>query len=415
MKLTGEEQAMLDGAMGPGTQKAMQILVTLGDIYGAEKMVSLDHVHVASGTVISTGFGGVKLVEWFAENGAVTRCTATVNPSSLDPVRWKELGIPQEFYDWQIRLTAAYEKMNVIATHCCTPYLLGLVPRIGEYMSSGESSAIAMYNGFFGARTNRQGCPSSLASAITARAPLYGLLLDENRHGEVLIHVEAQCETPHDFSSLGYFAGKICAKRIPVFTGLDHVNIDNCKMMSAAMNTSGAVAHFHIVGKTPEAPTVEAALGGKKASEEHRFTQKDKEAVEEKLNANKESGPLDMVVFGCPHVSLDQVREIAGLIKGRRFAPSVTFEVLASEALKALCDRQGYTKAIEDAGGMILVRTCPTCYPLGEIIAEERGIRSLATDSAKMAHYITADSGRFPAYYGTTERCVEAAVNGYWQ
>jgi predicted aconitase len=90
------------------------------------------------------------------------------------------------------------------------------------------------------------------------------------------------------------------------------------------------------------------------------------------------------------------------------------FEVLANDAVKAVCDRQGYTKTLKDAGVFLLTRTCPTCYPLGEAIAQEKGICSLATDSSKMAHYISADCGRFPAYYGTMEECVEAAVKGRW-
>jgi len=414
MHLTSEEKAMLEGEMGLGTQEAMKILVAIGEIYGAAKMVRVDRVHVAGGSVLSNGTGGVKFIEWLADNGAKARCFATVNPSAIEPFHWRELGIPEEYYELQMRLTGAYNRMNIVTTHCCTPYLLGNVPHFGECLASGESSAVPIYNGFFGARTNRQGGPSSIATAITRKVPVFGLLLDENRFGHFVIKVTSKCETPHDFSTLGYFAGKLAGDKVPVFTGIDdYATIDNCKMMTAGMNTSGAVAHFHIVGMTPEAPTLESALGGKPPIKVYEFTESEKVAVERKLcSATNER--VDMVVIGCPHASVAQVQEVVRLLNGRKIASGITFQILTSEAIKALCDRQGYTKIIEDAGVMMLVQSCPACYPLGEVIAAARDIKSLATDSSKMAHYIAADSGRFPAYYGTTAQCVEAAVSGRW-
>lgn len=139
----------LNGEFGPATQKAMRILTSIGDIYGAERMARTEHVHVASGTVISTGTGGAQFIEWMAENGGRARCYATVNPSAIDSTHWKRLGIPREYYDWQLRLNRAYETMGIITAYSCTPYLVGNVPHFGELMCSAESSAIPMYNGYF--------------------------------------------------------------------------------------------------------------------------------------------------------------------------------------------------------------------------------------------------------------------------
>lgn len=416
MQLTKEEQAMLDGELGPATQKAMHILTAIGDIYGAQRMARISRVHVASGTPVSTGVGGVKFIEWMADNGGRARVFATVNPSAIDDRYWRELGVPQEYHDLQMRLTGAYERLNIVTAYSCTPYLIGNVPAKGELLSSAESSAICMYNGFFGARTNRQGNPSTLSSAITGRVPVYGLLLEENRFGSFVVKVEARCETAHDFATLGYYTGAVSGNRVPVLAGdfAAHATVDNCKMMAAGMNSSAAVAHFHIAGLTPEAPSVAAALGGKAPEETFVFDEAARRETEAKL-CSASGERLDMVVLGCPHVSLLQVQEIVSLLGGRRIAPGVVFQILTSDAIKAVCDRQGYTESLEGAGAMLLSRTCPTCYPLGEAISGARDIRSLATDSSKMAHYIAADSGRMPVYYGSTEECVEAAVRGNWR
>lgn len=414
MKLTLEETAMLNGEFGPATQKAMRILASIGDIYGAERMAKVEHVHVASGTVISTGKGGAQFIEWMAENGGQAQCYATVNPSAIDTNHWKRLRIPQDYYDWQIRLNNAYEKMGIITAYSCTPYLVGNVPHFGELMCSAESSAIPMYNGYFGARTNRQGNPSSLSSALTGRVPVYGLLLDENRFGNIVIDVKVPCRSEHDWATLGYFIGKHAVSKIPVLLGVEEgVSLDNCKMMCAGMNSSGAVPHFHIVGITPEAPTLSAALGGKKPLEVHVYDSAAKREVERHL-CNAAGEAIDMVVLGCPHVSVHQLQRIARLLEGRHVKEGVLMEVLASDAIKAVADRQGLTKIVEDAGALLLSRTCPTCYPLGECMAVSLGIRSMATDSSKMAHYAAADSGRMPVYYGTTEQVIDAAVSGVW-
>lgn len=414
MRLTAEESAMLNGEFGPATQKAMRILTSIGDIYGAERMARTEHVHVASGTVISTGTGGAQFIEWMAENGGRARCYATVNPSAIDSTHWKRLGIPREYYDWQLRLNRAYETMGIITAYSCTPYLVGNVPHFGELMCSAESSAIPMYNGYFGARTNRQGNPSSLSSALTGRVPVYGLLLDENRFGNMVIDVRIPCRSDHDWATLGYFIGKHAVSRIPVLVGIeDGVSLDHCKMMRAGMNSSGAVPHFHIVGITPEAPTLDAALGGKKPLETCVYDKAARREMERHLcNASGEA--VDMVVLGCPHVSVYQLQQIAGLLEGRRVKEGVLMEVLTSDAIKAVADRQGLTKTIEESGALLLSRTCPTCYPLGECMAASMGIRSMATDSSKMAHYAAADSGRIPVYYGTTEQVIDAAVSGIW-
>lgn len=48
MYLTREEQQILRGELGVGTQKAMELLVAIGDAYDAEKMIPVSRAHAAS-------------------------------------------------------------------------------------------------------------------------------------------------------------------------------------------------------------------------------------------------------------------------------------------------------------------------------------------------------------------------------
>jgi predicted aconitase len=174
MILTEQEQRMLDGKEGYPVQKAMQILVQLGEIYDAERMIPVSRVHMPGSSVVVAGEAGTKLVEKMAANGGYFKVTTTLNTGAVDFGQWKELGYPEETYKQQLRLTRAYEKLGGIACHTCTPYFIGQVPRLGEHIAWGESSAIAFINSVLGARTNREGGPSALAAALTGLVPEYG-------------------------------------------------------------------------------------------------------------------------------------------------------------------------------------------------------------------------------------------------
>jgi predicted aconitase len=190
--LNEREKKMLNGEEGYPIQKAMQILVQLGDIYGAKKMIPVNKVHMPGASVVVAGEAGTKLTEKMVENGGSFQAFTTLNTGAVDLDNWKELGYSEETYNFQVRLTTAYRKLGAIPCHTCTPYLIGHMPRLGEHVAWGESSAIAFVNSVLGARTNREGGPSALAAAITGLVPEYGYHLQENRYGHILVNVETQ-------------------------------------------------------------------------------------------------------------------------------------------------------------------------------------------------------------------------------
>jgi len=192
----------------------------------------------------------------------------------------------------QIEILDAYRKMGGISTYTCTPYLVGNIPMMGEHIAWGESSAVAYANSVLGARTNREGGPTVLAAAITGRVPEYGYHLDRNRQGKFLFNIDVKLKTNRDFAILGYFAGKIAGKEVPVFEGIkNQPKLYDLMSLSAALASSGAVALFHIIGITPEALTKERVIGNQKSI---KFGYKEYNEVLKKFSVE---GEIDLVVI----------------------------------------------------------------------------------------------------------------------
>ncbi|MFB0523839.1 MAG: aconitase X, partial [Candidatus Bathyarchaeia archaeon] len=168
MKLTPEEQGMLSGKHGKAARKSMEILTTLGEIFDAEYMVYVYGVQIAGVSYANLGEAGLEFLSEIAEDGKV-RVLTTLNPAGMDRENWRALGIDEEFAENQNRVIDAFAKMGVITTCSCTPYLIGNAPHYGQHLAWAESSAVCYANSVIGARTNREGGPSALASAITGK------------------------------------------------------------------------------------------------------------------------------------------------------------------------------------------------------------------------------------------------------
>ena len=413
MQLTDDEKRMLDGDRGPAVRKSMEILVALGEIYDADRMIPVQSVHMPGSSIVVAGEAGSSFVEEMSATVERFVAFTTLNPCAIDRAQWEMLNLREEEVEPQLRLTRAYEKMGAISCHTCTPYLIGNVPRLGEHVAWGESSAVAFANSVLGARTNREGGPTALASAITGRAPAYGFHLEENRRGHLLVEVTTPINGFYDFGNLGYFVGNIAQEKIPVFTGIPaRVTLDQLKILGAALASSGAVAFYHVVGITPEAHTVEQAFGGNPPKTKLQVGRKELSQTAEKLSKARTS-TVDWVFLGCPHISIQEFAEIAALLAGKRVNKGVDLWVSSSVAVKALADIMGYGAIIESTGARIVCETCPVLALTGSI-AERKGFQSITTNSAKMAHYMPGQFNILP-HYGTTQQCINAAISGRWK
>ena len=373
MYLTKEEEKTLNGEKGKVLERMFRLLVRLGDIYGADKMIPVGSVQVAGVSYKSIGDPGTEFLEDLASKGAKVKVLTYLNPAGMDLENWKELGFPKDFAKNQLRIMDAFKKMGIVVTSTCTPYLAGNLPRFREHIAWSESSAVSFSNSVIGARTNREGGPSALAAALCGVTPNYGLHLWENRQPNIQIDVDADLEFNSDFGALGYYVGKQIKNKIPYFSGIKDANTDQLKALGAAMAASGAVALYHVEGLTPEADLVE-----KKGLETMPVGKKEIKETYEKLSTGKKP---DIVIFGCPHASLREISALAEKLEGKKLKKPIW--ICTSRMVKEAAERMGYDEIITKAGGSIVADTCMVVSPI-----EKMGYKTTGVNSGKAANYL---------------------------
>jgi len=397
MHLTKEEKRMLDGEEGYAAKKSMEILVALGDIYGAEKFIRVGSVQVAGVSYHNLGDAGLEFLNELAKDGKVKVLT-TLNPAGMDLEDWKKLGISEEFAKKQNLVIEAFRKMGIIISCTCTPYLIGNLPRYGEHIAWSESSAVTFANSVIGAKTNREGGPSALAAAFVGKTPYYGLHLEENREPDSHVDVKAKLKKLSDYGALGYSIGKKVGNKIPYITGINDADLDKLKTFCASVVTYGSKPLFYMKGITPgsekhQPPKEKVTIGDKDIEEAYESIDDDIEVI-------------DFVCIGCPHSSIKEIAEIANLLKNKSISPNTEFWVATSRPMKQLADKRSYTEIIEKAGGKFACDTCMAVAPL------KGRFKSVATTSAKGCYY--SRHNNMKTKLGSLEECIKAAVRGKW-
>lgn len=401
MELTPHEQDLLAGKHGEGVALAMKIQVGIGEVFDARRMREITRAHVA----LSAQDADLWFVEKLLNKGARCRVSPTVNPSiDLAYLNQHLFEIPQAGVDIVSATNEAYRRIGATLTFDCTPYLQQNIPAFGEIVAFSESSATPYVNSVLGARSNRESSQSALCAAVTGRVAEYGLLLDENRRAEVLVDVAARVETDFDYQLLGWcYPLKHKGLEIPVFNGIPRRPTPEGFMnFGAQLNTSGAVSMYHIAGITPEAPSLEAALGGKAPGHRVEITDHDLDQVRRQICG--EPGKIDFAMFGCPHLTIRQVAEVAEILEGRRL--KVDFWVLTSSLTRELAGRMGYLQTIQRAGGHVVADTCIDVPPCWQPYYGLTGV----TDSPKCAYYNEIRKIKF--IIRPLAECVEAAIRG---
>jgi predicted aconitase len=406
--LSDRDQAMLDGAHGPAAQMAMAIVARMADVFGASELMDITGAHIDS--TIYIGEAGLEFAERLAGLGARVAVPTTLNVSGVDEHGWREWAVPPDWAEKARRQMLAYQSMGCAPTWTCAPYQAGLRPAFGQQIAWGESNAIVFANSVLGARTERYPDLLDICCAITGRVPRAGLHLTENRAGQVRLRLsgvpEALQRDDSFYPVLGHLAGRIAGDRIPVIEGLAvEPAEDQLKALGAAAASSGAVALFHLVGVTPEAPTLEAAFQGRPPAETVEITLARLRAARRELTT-ADGDALDMVVLGSPHFSLAEFRRLAPLLAGRRVHPGVKFLVTSSRAMTLLAKQAGALAPLEAFGGRVTVDTCILASPM---LPPE--IKTLMTNSAKYAYY-SPGLLRTTVTFGSLEDCVRSAVAG---
>jgi predicted aconitase len=424
MQLTSGEKAMLDGVGGPAKQKAMELLVRYAEALGAERFVDTNNIAGVPGS------SNLFLHNYFKQRGDASFETVfslyDLDSSEvvdvpkagaycchlqggMDPQLWQIQGMSREARDHQMEDEAALARHGIQILKTCTPYLAGNVPVKGEHCAWMESSAVVFCNSVIGARTNTEGRESTSAAMLTGKIPDWGFHRDDYRYGTHLVQVETPVESVMDWGMLGYFVGEALEENIPVVTGsIGQANLLKHKHFGAAAASSGGIELYHMVGITPEAATLEMAFGPRKPVETVKYSAAERCRIYESLNSNGSDTHVDYVMLGCPHASIEQIWEAARLLEGKKLNSGSSLWIFTSRSVKSVADTNGYTKIIQDAGGLIMTDTCSA---IGRTVP--KGTKVVALDSAKQAHYLPAIMG-IEAWFGTTEDCIRAALTGRW-
>ncbi len=361
---------MLAGEFGEASSKAMEILVALGKIYGAPRLVKCTSAQISGVSYKNIGDAGADFLWDLAQKGARVRIASYINPAGMDLNRFEEMGLDRKFIEGQNRILQAYRKMGVNLSLTCAPYQIGVEPRLGEHVAWAESSAVIFANSVLGAMTNRESGVSALCSAITGYTPYYGYHLTSNRVATLLVRVDAKLTDPVDYAILGSHIGRVAGERVVAFRGINPTRED-LKALGAALASTGAVALFFVEGVTPEwrlSDRPEAVDVGQ---------------AELKMEADKLGGSApsaEVITIGCPHASIQEIGRLARILTNRRLTKPLY--VYTSRQVKGQADQLGYTKIIEDAGGKIFCDTCMVVSPI-----DRMGVSSIEVASAKAAYY----------------------------
>ena len=406
MKLSPEEQAMLDGEAGTVLQTAMAHQVKVGRFFGAADFVPVTQAHVMADTE-SLGQTGVMWLEKLADaNEGGVRIPTITDPRGTDFEKASLLGQADWMLELERRAIDAFRRLGVSMTDTCINYQTVLAATRGEHVAFGDTGVVIYSNSVGGARSNFEGGPSAVSAGLTGRTPRYGYHLDSHRQATLRIRTDWTPTALDEWGALGGIIGRLAGNywQVPVLEGLERApTSDELKHFGAAMASFGSTALFHLPGITPEAHSL-ADVGGDRLPVAHRVGRADVDALKRAYAIDRK---VDVVVFSAPQLSLYELRELAGLCDGRRFRRPLL--AITSPQVKPDCDRFGYTARIEQAGGTVMAGMC-FYQSYAREISEAKGWKYLVTNSAKLVN-ILGGYGYVPML-ASMQACVQAAETG---
>jgi predicted aconitase len=371
MDLTADQQAILNGAEGPEMALAMKTLVRYGESFDAQRLVPIKSAHLTGSFAISTYTGYYELLAKLVDAGVKVKVPTTINPR------------PGYDFSMQNRLIAFRKqkhhedqlaKLGVTGNYSCVSYHTANVPEFGDILGWAESSAVVYANSVVGARSNRNSIMVDVCMAVTGLTPEFGLLFDEHRKGNVLIKLDIE---DMDDDAVGFIIGQALVDKVPVLTHypFDKVQLKN---LGATMAAAGGVGLYHVVGVTPECPSLDAVFD-KDPEQIITITQKDIDAI--RWDRQKQ-GTAGMVVFGCPQMTLDEVKQVGQHFVGKTVIKRTLFHIVPSdyEQLRALPLHDQLVQA-----GVELFTHCPLAGLTVRLTPKNKHV---LTNSGKLHYYL---------------------------
>ena len=387
MQLTQHQQSILTGSEGEEMKLALETLVRYGDSFNAKRLVPIKSAHLTGSFAITTYTGYYELLDRLVQAGIRVKVPTTINPR------------PGYDFSLQNKLVAFRKqkhheeqlaKLGVTGNYSCVCYMKSNVPQFGDILGWAESSAVVYANSVIGARSNRNSIMVDVCMAVTGLTPEFGLLLDENRKGNVLVKIDGIENMDDD--ALGFLVGSKLVDKIPVFTHypFDKVQLKN---LGATMAASGGVGMFHVEKLTPECPSLEAVFD-KEPDEVITITQKDIDALRLSRPKQEDSG---LVVFGCPQMTLDEVKQVAQHFVGKKVKRRTLFHIVPHDFMEL--QASPLFQQLLDAG-VELYEHCPLA---GLSVRLKRSQKQVLTNSGKLHYYLSG------AEYGNTEDMLRIA------
>ena len=402
MYLDPFQEKTLRGELGEAKQFAMEIVSKVGDAVGADELVPIKSAHVLA-HYSSLHDAGVEVLERFANSGGRFAVPTSVDPASIDLQNWKSFGVPEDYARQQFRLCDAYTRMGGMRCWTCVQYQVCNFPKEGDVVAWAESSAVVFANSILGSRSNKITAGMDIACAVLGLTPRFGMLLDENRQARISFKLVLKGLTDLDYRSIGFFVGRNAGARVPSLTGLpSSVTSDQIKHLGAGAAAAGPVTMIHFPGITPGSKTMVEASGGERV-EEMEITRSSLNDIESDLNQTSEFP--DLVAFGVPHLSVNELGELAKLLDGRRLKKGVKMYAYTSSQSYDMAERAGISATIEQTGARISHSTDAEISPLKAL-----GFNTVLTNSAKLAE-IASSEGEIKVGYASQKEIIEKVTS----
>jgi predicted aconitase len=406
VNLSSFDRELMNGGHGGGAAFAMRLLVRFAEAVDARAFLDIEAAHVDG--CLYHGRASLDFAERMIDLGGKIRVPTSLNVGSVDLIHPELFRGTKEHAENGARLMRAHVELGCAPTFTCAPYQSAYRPRFGAQIAWGESNAIAFANSVIGARTNRYGDFIDLCCAMTGRAPAYGLHLTENRLARAIVDIASM---PGDWDNeqlaiaVGHAIGRRSGGLVPAIVGLpSDVSEDDLKALGAAAASSGAVALFHVVGVTPEAPDLETACGGRAPDLRLQLTAEDLREAARSLSNVADGAPLGAVSLGTPHFSIEQFARLMPLLDGAR--PLVDIFVNCSRATVEEVRKRGWEETLRAGRVTLVVHTCVYVSAL-----MKPGVGAIMTNSGKCAYYAPGNLGVDVAY-GSLAECVASARAG---
>ncbi|MEO8208803.1 MAG: aconitase X catalytic domain-containing protein [Chloroflexota bacterium] len=405
--LDARDQAMLAGDHGPTVELAMRLLVAVARAERATHLIDVASAHIDG--CLFHGQAGLDFAERLAAGGGLVVIPTTLNVASLDLLHPALFRGDDESRLLGRRLMDAYVSMGCQPTWTCAPYQLPSRPAFGEHVAWAESNAIVFANSVLGARTDRYGDFLDICAALTGRVPYAGLHVEERRRATVVLDLggipDQLLAEDVFYPVLGHLVGSVAVGAVPVLVGLPSVSEDRMKALGAAAASTGGVALCHVVGTTPEAPSLEAALQGGRPDRTLKVRPAQIRAARDSLSTTTDDR-IDAVSVGTPHFSVAEFGELVRLVDGLVIAPGVRFLASTSRSVLAEITGRGWAEALEAVGIEFVTDTCTYVTPI-----LDPACRTVMTDSAKWAYYAPGNIG-VEVVFGSLRECVWSAAVG---